>query len=635
MAGWKKVIVSGSTANLANVQVDGLTSGVVTGAAGNLTTTAVDGTGNIVAATALSGVSSSIDTRIDAFSGSVATEIDAIQSDISNLGSTYATDSELTTVSESIDVRIDAFSGSVATEIDALQSDIAGLDSTYATDTQLSTVSASIDTRIDALESAGATDAELTAVSGAIDTRLDAFSGSVASEINAIEGDVSGLTTDSGSFSSRLTSLEGSDFNFNLSIGADSGADDVVADGSTINFVGGTNLNSAVADDQITFNLDDQVSLTGITGSLDGNAGTATTLQTARNIGGVSFNGSADINLPGVNTAGNQNTTGNAATATQLASSVTIGGVSFDGSANINLPGVNIAGNQNTTGNAATATALANSRNFSITGDGSAAAVGFDGSGNVALSLVLASGSVGHGQLEADAVDGSKIADNAIANEHLADSAVGNSELASNAVTNAKVASNAAIAHTKIDFDGSTILSGSAGVSMGGDISGNADNATVTAVQGVALTSGEATQLANIGTSTISATQWGYVGGMDQDVSAAANPRFADLTVANLTVTGTQTQLQVTNLNVEDQFILVNSGSAAQDAGLVFAGQGAAFGWDESANRFALDYAGATFDQTAITSDAFVAAVVTSDDANYRKNGNIRIDGDDVYIYTE
>ena len=40
-------------------------------------------------------------------------------------------------------------------------------------------------------------------------------------------------------------------------------------------------------------------------------------MQTARNIGGVSFNGTANIDLPGVNTAGNQNTSGNAASATQ------------------------------------------------------------------------------------------------------------------------------------------------------------------------------------------------------------------------------------------------------------------------------------------------------------------------------
>lgn len=53
-----------------------------------------------------------------------------------------------------------------------------------------------------------------------------------------------------------------------------------------------------------------------IAGSVTGNAGTATKLQTARTIGGVPFDGSANINLPGVNTAGNQNTSGNAATAT-------------------------------------------------------------------------------------------------------------------------------------------------------------------------------------------------------------------------------------------------------------------------------------------------------------------------------
>ena len=49
-----------------------------------------------------------------------------------------------------------------------------------------------------------------------------------------------------------------------------------------------------------------------VTGNVSGNATTATRLQTARTIGGVSFNGSANINLPGVNTAGTQNTSGTA-----------------------------------------------------------------------------------------------------------------------------------------------------------------------------------------------------------------------------------------------------------------------------------------------------------------------------------
>jgi hypothetical protein len=86
--------------------------------------------------------------------------------------------------------------------------------------------------------------------------------------------------------------------------------------------------------------------------------GSAATLTTARNIGGVSFDGSANINLPGVNTSGNQDTSGNAATATALATARTIGGVSFDGTANINLPGVNTSGSQDTSGTAAIATTI-------------------------------------------------------------------------------------------------------------------------------------------------------------------------------------------------------------------------------------------------------------------------------------
>ncbi|HFV0362843.1 TPA: phage tail protein [Escherichia coli] len=75
----------------------------------------------------------------------------------------------------------------------------------------------------------------------------------------------------------------------------------------------------------------------GITGALTGNADTATKLKTARTIGGVAFDGTANINLPGVNVAGNQNTSGNAATATKLQTACTINGVSFDGSKNIEL----------------------------------------------------------------------------------------------------------------------------------------------------------------------------------------------------------------------------------------------------------------------------------------------------------
>ena len=68
MANWKKVVVSGSAPELANLQVDGLTADQVViggGSAGNLSTTAINGTGNIVATTAASGLEHS-----GSFSGS-------------------------------------------------------------------------------------------------------------------------------------------------------------------------------------------------------------------------------------------------------------------------------------------------------------------------------------------------------------------------------------------------------------------------------------------------------------------------------------------------------------------------------------------------------------------------------------
>lgn len=120
------------------------------------------------------------------------------------------------------------------------------------------------------------------------------------------------------------------------------------------------------------------------------NAVSATKLATATKVGGVLFDGTADITLPGVNATGNQSTTGNAASATKLQTARTIGGISFNGTANINLPGVNIAGNQSTTGNAATATKLATARTITLSGE-LEGSVSIDGTKNVTLNAVTAS----------------------------------------------------------------------------------------------------------------------------------------------------------------------------------------------------------------------------------------------------
>ena len=200
MAGWKKVIVSGSTANLANVQVDGLSSGVVTGASGNLTTTAIDGTGNIVAASELSSVSSSLASRAETNESAIALNTAKVTNVTTNLGYTAAA------------------AGGTVTSSDGTDASIPVADSTNA-----------------GLLEPGDFD------------KLGNITITQAVDLDTLESDVSDLQTDSGSFSTRITTLEGSDFNFNLSIGADTGADDVVADGSTINFVGGSNLSSTVA----------------------------------------------------------------------------------------------------------------------------------------------------------------------------------------------------------------------------------------------------------------------------------------------------------------------------------------------------------------------------------------------------
>ena len=188
---------------------------------------------------------------------------------------------------------------------------------------------------------------------------------------------------------------------------------DVLTTAGTITF-GTTNIHFAEVAETSIYSAGDSLTLTGttfdtiqdirttatptfagVTAPLTGNASTATTLQTARTIGGVSFDGSANINLAGVNTAGNQDTSGNAATATALETARTIGGVSFDGTANITLPGVNSAGNQNTSGNAATATALATARNIALAGDvvGNA---NFDGTGNISITAAVQDDSHAH-----------------------------------------------------------------------------------------------------------------------------------------------------------------------------------------------------------------------------------------------
>ena len=127
--------------------------------------------------------------------------------------------------------------------------------------------------------------------------------------------------------------------------------------------------------------------------------------------------------------------------------------------------------------------------------------------------------------------------------------------------------------------------------------------------------------------------------------SIAGNKTFSNdvIVTGNLTINGTSTTVNTTDLNVTDRFINLNNGGSAADGGIVIEGQGTAFGWDETASRWAFDFVGATEGQTAITSDAFAVSVIVNEEAgiegvdnNYRYNGNMMINGSgEIYIYTE
>ena len=202
--------------------------------------------------------------------------------------------------------------------------------------------------------------------------------------------------------------VDGKFLKYQASTGKFVGADSGVTNEQLQDVVGAMISSNTESGITVTYE-DSDGTLDFVVGTLNqdttGNAATATALETARTIGGVSFDGSANINLPGVNTSGSQDTSGNSATATALETARTIHGVSFDGSANIDLSeviqdtvGAMFSSNTETdiavtyqdadgtidlvvsgiSGNAGTATALETARTI--------AGVSFDGTANISIA---------------------------------------------------------------------------------------------------------------------------------------------------------------------------------------------------------------------------------------------------------
>lgn len=166
-----------------------------------------------------------------------------------------------------------------------------------------------------------------------------------------------------------------------------------IADGAIVN--ADINASAAIADTKLA------AISTG--GKVSNSATTATAVNTASAI--VARDGSGNF-AAGTVTA---DLTGNASTATALETARNIGGVSFDGTASINLPGVNAAGNQDTSGNAATSTALSSARNFAVTGDVTGT-VSSDLTGGASIATSIASDVIVNADVNASAgIAGTKI----------------------------------------------------------------------------------------------------------------------------------------------------------------------------------------------------------------------------------
>tara|TARA_E500000331_G_scaffold355901_1_gene412625 strand:+ start:591 stop:2243 length:1653 start_codon:yes stop_codon:yes gene_type:complete len=109
----------------------------------------------------------------------------------------------------------------------------------------------------------------------------------------------------------------------------------------------------------------------------------------------------------------------------------------------------------------------------------------------------------------------------------------------------------------------------------------------------------------------------------------------------DLTVNGETTVVSSSNLEVRDRFILLNSGSNAGDGGIIVqhgsTGSGSAFAYDVSVNRWGFPKSGSTGKtEHTVSPEAYVSAVVTDDnEAEFRKNGNIRVQSGEIFIFVE
>ena len=444
------------------------------------------------------------------------------------------------------------------------------------------------------------------------------------------------------------TSLNAQD----LDATTDSGSIDIDLDTETLSIVGGEGINTSATGTTITvageeatdsnkgvaaFNaVDFTVSSGTVTVNAERIQDIAGAMMTGNTESGITVayedgDGTIDFTVGTLN----QNTTGSAAT---LTTPRTIHGVSFDGSANIDLTevvqdtvgamvgsntetGITVSYedgdgtldfvvgtlNQDTTGNAATATALETARTIH--------GVSFDGTGNIDLTEVVQDtvGAMFSSNTETGITVGYEDGDGTI------DLAVGtlnqNTTGSAATLTTARTIALSGDVAGSVSFDGSanatistTVQANS--VALGTDTTGNymTEIAGGTGVS-VSHTAGEGS------TATLS---------IGQAVSTSSDVTFADIAATdltlsgNLTVNGTTTTASSTNTVIADTLIELGngtSGTPANDSGFVIergSADNAFIGFDESADKFTVgtgSFTGASTGNLTISTGTLVANI--------------------------
>lgn len=207
-----------------------------------------------------------------------------------------------------------------------------------------------------------------------------------------------------------------------------------------------------------------------------------------------------------------------------------------------------------------------------------------------------------------------------------------------------------------LDVNGPATISGNITLDGAGDqtITNTAGNLNIAStgtgahvtVDGVVMKGGTVLGT-TISGSTLSST--GAVEGATLDISGDGTVG-GNLTIdGDLIVSGDTTTLSTSNLLVEDRYILLNSGSSNRsDSGIIFGGaegaaqSGSALVWDASYNsndgRLAIVNTLASNASTDTTPDYYVGGVFLGNEANAATaeadhQGNIRIDGSEIFIY--